>query len=56
MGENGRKEDINNGHEEISSSSCPRLDLADEISLVMKSCRAISADMTKELKRLGLER
>ncbi|KAK4421923.1 Fatty acyl-CoA reductase 2 [Sesamum alatum] len=52
MGENGRKE-----NDEMSSSFFPRLDLTDEINLVMKSCIASTEyDMVKDLKRLGLER
>ncbi|KAL0392413.1 UNVERIFIED_CONTAM: Fatty acyl-CoA reductase 2 [Sesamum radiatum] len=52
MGENGRKED-----DGTSSSFFPRLDVTDEINLVMKSCIASTEyDSTKNLKRLGLER
>ncbi|KAL0452868.1 UNVERIFIED_CONTAM: Fatty acyl-CoA reductase 2 [Sesamum latifolium] len=58
MGENGRK-DINNDEDEMCSF--PRLDLADEISLAMKSTSHLSChdqdyDVTKNLKRLGQER
>ncbi|XP_011085075.1 fatty acyl-CoA reductase 2 [Sesamum indicum] len=56
MGENGRK-DINDD-DEMSLCSSPRLDLADEISLAMKSTSQHDQDydVTKNLKRLGLER
>ncbi|KAL0322792.1 UNVERIFIED_CONTAM: Fatty acyl-CoA reductase 2 [Sesamum angustifolium] len=51
MGENGRKED------EGFFIFFPRLDVTDEINLVMKSCIASTEyDSTKNLKRLGLER
>ncbi|KAL0452867.1 UNVERIFIED_CONTAM: Fatty acyl-CoA reductase 2 [Sesamum latifolium] len=65
-GENGRNVDINDDDDDVDemSSSCsfPRLDLADEISLAMKSTSQLSTsqhqdyDVTKHLKRLGLER
>ncbi|XP_011074249.1 fatty acyl-CoA reductase 2-like [Sesamum indicum] len=52
MGENGKKED-----DGTSSSLFPRLDVTDEINLAMKSCIASTEnDLTKNLKRLGLER
>ncbi|KAK4482603.1 hypothetical protein RD792_009767 [Penstemon davidsonii] len=56
MGENGRKD--NSDDDNSSSNSFPRLDLADEISLAMKACRASSPDydVAKYLKRLGQER
>ncbi|KAL0341411.1 UNVERIFIED_CONTAM: Fatty acyl-CoA reductase 2, partial [Sesamum radiatum] len=70
MGENGRKVEIDDDDEMSSSSSSSsslccsfsRVDLADEISLAMKSlsCQGASHhqdyDVTKNLKRLGLER
>ncbi|KAK4436636.1 Poly(ADP-ribose) glycohydrolase 1 [Sesamum alatum] len=59
MGENGRNDDNKDDIDEIMSCSFPRLDLADEISLAMKSCQVASQDdydVTKNLKRLGQER
>ncbi|KAK4403270.1 Fatty acyl-CoA reductase 2 [Sesamum angolense] len=68
MGENGRKVEIDDDDDDemsSSSSSCcsfSRVDLADEISLAMKSlsCQGASHHqdyhVTKNLKRLGLER
>ncbi|KAL0359295.1 UNVERIFIED_CONTAM: Fatty acyl-CoA reductase 2 [Sesamum angustifolium] len=66
MGENGRKVEIDDDDEmSSSSSSCcsfSRVDLADEISLAMKSLSWQGAShhqdyhVTKNLKRLGLER
>ncbi|KAK4403259.1 Fatty acyl-CoA reductase 2 [Sesamum angolense] len=65
MGENGRKVEIDDDDDEMSSSSCcsfSRVDLADEISLAMKSLSCHGAShhqdyhVTKNLKRLGLER
>lgn len=52
MGENG----IRNNNED--SSSLFPLDLTDEMNLAMKACLASTnnQDITKELKRLGLER
>lgn len=51
MGENGR-------NDECSSSSYPRLDVSDEINLALKSCSKATSnyDMTKDMKRLGMER
>ncbi|KAL0341394.1 UNVERIFIED_CONTAM: Fatty acyl-CoA reductase 2 [Sesamum radiatum] len=59
MEKNGRKVEIDD--DKMSSSSFARLDLADEISLAMKSlCQGASHHqdyhVTKNLKRLGLER
>ncbi|KAI3459885.1 hypothetical protein Pfo_016548 [Paulownia fortunei] len=52
MGENRRKDDDDEIH-----SSFPRLDVADEINMALKSCSASTDfDVTKYLKRLGQER
>ncbi|KAL3828425.1 hypothetical protein ACJIZ3_017227 [Penstemon smallii] len=57
MGENGRKDNNDDEDNCTSSNSFPRLDLADEISLAMKACRASPEyDVAKDLKRLGQER
>ncbi|KAI3470306.1 hypothetical protein Pfo_026969 [Paulownia fortunei] len=52
MGENRRKESG-----ETSSSLFPRLDVADEVNLALRSCTAsTNYDVTKDMKRLGMER
>ncbi|KAL0402769.1 UNVERIFIED_CONTAM: Fatty acyl-CoA reductase 2 [Sesamum radiatum] len=62
MGENGRKEMNNDDEDEDEMSSFPGVDLADEISLAMKSTSQLSShhhqdyDVTKNLKRLGQQR
>ncbi|KAL7127984.1 hypothetical protein ABFS83_14G285300 [Erythranthe nasuta] len=50
MGDNRRKEDCD--------ANIPRLDISDEINLALKSCSAAASDydVTKDLKKLGLER
>lgn len=49
MGENRRKD---NGE-----STCPRLDIAQEIDLALRSSTATTNyDLTRDMKRLGMER
>ncbi|XP_073138810.1 fatty acyl-CoA reductase 2, chloroplastic-like [Henckelia pumila] len=49
-------EDMRNKEDENSLCSFPRLDLGDELWLLMRSSQDRSVDVTKYLKKLGLER